>query len=192
MLVLGSKLKDTPVMSLQTGTRLARIGPALIDPANLKIVAFEVDGPLLSEHPSFLATSDIREMGHIGMIIDSNDEFVALDDVIKFRKLRDLGFRLVGMPIIDEHKRKLGKVDDYTVETKSFVIQQLNVRRGLLQGINDTGLLIHRSQIVEINDEAIIVKGTGKKSTQVEPVLETTRHEFVNPFRTPAPEPEAT
>lgn len=188
MLVLGSSLKDTAVMSLQTGTRLARVELPLIDPANLKIVAYAVDGPLLTDHPSYLATADIREIGAIGMIIDSNDELVALDDVIKFQKLHDLGFKLVGMQIIDEHKRKLGKVSDYTVDTKSFVIQQMNVSRGFLQGINDTGLLVHRSQIVEINDKAIIVKSGAKKS--VEPVLEATRHEYVNPFRTPAPEAE--
>lgn len=188
MLVLGSRLHDTPVMSLQTGTRLAKVSAPIINPANLKIVAYEVDGPLLGEHPSFLCTDDIREMGTLGMIIDSADEFVGPNDVIKLKELRELDFQLVGMPVVDEHKHKLGKVDDYTLETKGFVIQQLNVKRGLLRGFNDTGLLIHRSQIAEINDHVIIVKTTAKKS--VEPVMEATRHEYVNPFRGTAPQPE--
>lgn len=189
MLVLGSRLSDTPVMSLQTGTRLAKIGRAIIDPANLKVVAYEVDGPLLAEHPSFLRTDDVRELSNIGMIIDSNDELVGADDVIKIKELRKLGFPLVGMQVIDEHQHKLGKVEDYTVETGSFVIQQLNVKRSALKSLTDTGLLIHRSQITEINDQAIIVKSTKKKS--VEPVMQATRHDYVNPFRSPAPQPEA-
>ncbi|MFZ2126108.1 MAG: hypothetical protein WAV04_01190 [Candidatus Microsaccharimonas sp.] len=189
MLVLGSRLNNTPVMSLQTGTRLARTGDPLIDPATLKIVAFEVDGPLLDEHPSFLRTADIREMGGIGMIIDSSEEFVGLNDVIKLKELRELGFKLIGMPVIDERKHRLGKVDGYTVETGSFVIQQLNVNRGLFKGFTTTGLLVHRNQITEINDDAIIVKSAAKKSP--EPVLKATRNEYVNPFRPPAtPEPE--
>ncbi len=188
MLILGSRLKDTPVMSLQTGTRLARTGAPIIDPANLKVVAYEVDGPLLSEHPSFLRTADIREMGGVGMIIDSNDELIGLHDVIKIKELHDLRFALVGMPIVDELKHKLGKVDDYTLESDSFVIQQLNVSHGILKGLTDTGRLIHRSQIVEINDDAIIVKTTAKKTT--EPVMQATRTEFVNPFRNPAPQTE--
>lgn len=188
MLVLGSRLHDTPVMSLQTGTRLAKTGRPVIDPANLKILAYEVDGPLLSEHPSFLRTADIREFSNIGMIIDSNDELIGADDVIKIKELRELGFTLVGMLVIDEHKHKLGKVEDYTLETGSFVIQQLNVKRGALKSLTDTGLLIHRSQITEINDHAIIVKSTQRKS--VEPVMEATRHDYVNPFRNPAPAPE--
>jgi uncharacterized protein YrrD len=193
MLILGSRLHDTPVMSLQTGGRLARIGAPIIDPAKLTIVAYEVDGPLISEHPSFLRTDDIREMGTIGMIIDSTDELVGLHDVIKLEKLHELNFKLVGMPVIDTHKHKLGKVDDYTIETGGFVIQQLNVKRGILKGITDTGLLIHRSQIVEINDNAIVVKST--KKTSPEPVMEAVRHEYVNPFRgtaaAPQPEPES-
>jgi hypothetical protein len=40
-------------------------------------------------------------------------------------------------------------VDDYTLDTSDFVIQQLNVKRGLFKSITDTGLLIDRSQIVE-------------------------------------------
>ena len=189
MLVLGSRLNETPVMSLQTGTRLAQTGTPLINPANLKIIAFEVEGPLLTYHPSFLRTADIREMGSIGIIIDDSDELIGLDDVIKIKELHELNFSLVGMNVIDEHKRKLGKVDGYTVETNSFVIQQLNVRRGILRGLTDTGLLIHRSQITEINDNAIIVKTTAKKISP-EPIMQATRHDYINPFRNPLPQPE--
>jgi uncharacterized protein YrrD len=190
MLILGSRLHDTPVMSLQTGTRLARTGKPIINPSNLRVMAYEVDGPLLTEHPSFLRTDDIREMGTIGMIIDSTDELVGLHDIIKLEKLHTQNFQLVGMPVIDEHDRKLGKVDDYTIETGDFIIQQLNVKRGIIKGITDTALLIHRSQITEINDKAIIVKSTAKKSPQ--PVMEASRHDYVNPFRgaSPAPQPE--
>jgi len=187
MLVLGSRLHETPVMSLQTGTRLATTGTPLINPANLKIVAFELEGPLLTERPSFLRVADIRELSGVGMIIDSSDELLALDDVIKIKELHELDFKLVGMTVIDEHKKKLGKVEDYTIETGSFVIEQLNIKHGIIRGLTDTGLLVHRSQIVEINDNAIIVKSTAKKLS-VAPVMQAVRHEFVNPFRSPQPE----
>ena len=192
MLVLGSRLNETPVMSLQTGTRLAHTGSPLINPANLKIIAFELEGPLLHEKPSFLRVADIREMSGVGMIIDSSDELLALDDVIKIKSLYELGFKLIGMNVIDEHKRKLGKVDNYTVETGSFVIEQLNVKRGILRGLTDTGLLINRTQITEINDNAIIVKSSAKKLTISNPVMETIKREYVNPFRNPSPQPEQT
>lgn len=192
MLVLGSRIINAAVMSLQTGGRLANVEKPLIDPANLHIVAYEVSGPLLSQKPSFLRTADIREYGQLGIIIDSTDELIGLDDVIQVEKLYRLNFPLLGMLVIDENKKKLGKVDDYSLDTQLFVIQQLNVRRGILSGFNDTGFLIHRSQILEINDSAIIVKSSARKS--IEPVMNNLRAEFVNPFRKPQtsaqPEPE--
>ena len=190
MLVLGSRFHDTPVMSLQTGTRLASTTRVLVDPRNLTIAAYEVDGPLLDERPAFLRVNEIREISPIGMIIDGNDELVGLDDVIKIKQLVEMEFELVGMPVVDEHKHKLGKVEDYTLDTKSFVIQQLHVKRGMLHSFTDTGLLIHRSQIVEINDQQIIVKSTGKKE-MADPVSQATRHDYVNPFRQPKPQTES-
>ena len=190
MLVLGSRLNETPVMSLQTGTRLALTSTPIIDPTNLKIVAFELEGPLLQEKPSFLRVADIREMSGIGMIIDGNDELIGLDDVIKIKKLYELGFTLIGMNVIDETNKKLGKVDGYTVETNSFVVEQLNVRHGIFRRITDTGLLINRSQIIEVTDTTITVKTTAKKLNAVQPVMQAQKREYINPFRQPAPQTE--
>jgi uncharacterized protein YrrD len=183
MLLLGSRLIGTPIMGLQTGTKLAEASSPLIDPSNLKIVAYMVDGPMLSEHPSLIRIADVRELSDIGMIIDSNDEFIGLKDVIKINELYELGFQLLGLNVVDETKHKLGKVEDYSLDSSSFIIQQLNVRRGLIKSLTDTGLTIHRSQIIEINNRQVIVRTTAKKLT---PIMEVNRREFVNPFRSTA------
>lgn len=190
MLIVGTRLLNTPVMSLQTGGRLGSTQKPIIDPTNLKIMAFEVEGPLLSERPALLRVADIREMGRVGMIIDSNDEIIGVHDVIKIEELFNLGFPLIGMSVIDDQKHRLGKVEDYTVDTDSFVIQQLTIKRGFFKGLNDTGLLISRAQIIEINDNEIIVRSPTQKS--VEPVMQASRGEFVNPFRgaLQSPKPE--
>ena len=116
MLILGSRLNETPVLSLQTGTTLAHTTRALIDPSNLTVAAYQVDGPLLNMQPSFLRVNEIRENGSLGMIIDSSDDLVGLDDVIRLHALYDLNFELVGMPVLTEQRQKLGKVEDYTLD----------------------------------------------------------------------------
>jgi uncharacterized protein YrrD len=189
MLILGSQLDGTSVLGLQTGAKLAQITKPVIDPANLKIVAYILQGPLLSEHPSLLMTSDVRELSSIGMIVDSNDEFIGLEDVVKIEQLFKLNFNIVGMSVIDETKHKLGKIEDYSVDSESFIIEQLNVKRGIIKGITETSLLIHRSQIVEINDKHIIVRTTAKK---LEPVMESVRRTYTNPFRPTSAQPENT
>lgn len=187
MLLLGVKLIGIPIMGIQTGTRLAITKMPIIDPANLKIIAYEIDGPLLTEKPSFLMITDVRELSSIGMIIDSSEEFVGVDDVIAVKKLFDTGFRLVGLNVIDDRKKKLGKVTDYIVDTNSFIIQQLRVRQKVLKSITNTELLIHRSQIIEINNTTVIVRSAVKK---VESHENTGKLAYVNPFRATSPTPQ--
>ncbi len=187
MLLLGSQLNGTPVLGLQTGARLAEVTAPLIDPTNLKIMAYMLSGPLLSENPSLLMTADIRELSSIGIIVDSSDEFIGLHDVVKIEELYNLGFKLVGMNVVDETNHKLGKVEDYSVESESFVIEQLNVKRGVIQALTETSLLIHRTQIVEINNKHIIVRTTAKK---LEPIVKSERPSYINPFRNSSPQPE--
>ena len=180
MLLIGHRLIGMPIMGLQTGTQLAVIKQPIIDPGNLGIIAYEVDGPLLSEHPSFIRIADIREISNVGMIIDSNDEFVGLDDVIKIKDIYELGFALIGLNVIDQHKSKLGKVESYNIDSDSFIIQQLNIRPGFIKSLAESSLLVHRSQIVEINNHSIIVKSAAKK---LAPMIKQEKLTYMNPFR---------
>jgi uncharacterized protein YrrD len=187
MLLLGSRLIGTPIMGLQTGTQLAIAKAPVIDPSNLQIIAYEVDGPLLTDKPSFIRIADVRELSDVGMIIDSNDEFIGLHDVIAVENIYKLGFKLLGLNVIDEAKRKLGKVSDYSLEVGSFVVEQLNVSRGIIKSLTETELLIHRTQIVEINNENIIVKSVAEK---LKPIADAKQLSYMNPFRQPAPQPD--
>lgn len=189
MILLGSTLIDTPIIGLQTGAELARTITPIIDPANLAIVAYEVDGALVTERPSLLRLDDVRELSSVGMIVDSSDEFVQPDDVIRLGKIYKLKFHLIGMNVIDEKHRKLGKVIDYTLDTGGFIIQQLTIRRPLLRSLNDTELLVHRSQIIEINNDAIVVHSEAQAP---EPELHEVVGSYVNPFRKSEPAQEST
>ncbi len=185
MILLGSSLANAPVMSLQTGSELAHIGEPIVNPADLTIVAYSVSGPLLPKgNATLLRIADIRELSDLGFIIDSGDEFIAPDDVIKIQEVYDRHFNLLGVTVTDEKRNKLGKVIDFTVETGGFVVQQLTVKRPLLRSLNDTELLIHRSQIIEINDNAIVVHSEAKVP---EPELHEVVGSYVNPFRKSEP-----
>ena len=187
MLTLGSQLIHTPVLSLQTGTQLAVTSRALIDPAKFAVAAYEVTGPLVTEVPTFLRVNEVRELGRLGMIIDSADEFIGLEDVIKIKEINELEFQLTDLNVVDETNRKLGKVSDYTVDTESFYVQQIHVQGGMLKRLLETDKTIHRSQIVEINNTSIIVRTTAKK---LEPVRSLTQP-YTNPFRTQGNRPQA-
>lgn len=189
MIILGSNLKNAPVMSLQTGGEIARTSDPLIDPADLSIKAYEVKGSLLDEKQiHLLRIADSRELSDLGFIIDSIDEIVPLSDVIKLQELHDLHFQLDGMLVTDEKRKRIGKVIDFTLDTGGFIIQQLTVRRPLLKSFNDTELVIHRSQIIEISSKAIVVHS---EADAPEPELHEVVGSYVNPFRNHKPATEA-
>ncbi len=181
MLIAGNRLLNTPVLGLQTGGELARTKHAIIDPANLKIHAYELQGTLLGSGPTLLRIADVREISDIGLIVDSSDEFVGVEDVIKLGELYNLHFNLLGMNVVDVKGSKLGKVNGYTVNTTDFLVHQLSVKRPLFKSFSDTELLIHRSQITEINNQAIVVHSEAEVP---EPLMNSVRSSYVNPFRT--------
>lgn len=184
MLLLGSRLLNTPVMGLQTGSELARTKQPIIDPATLTIMAYTVEGPLLSSHPMLLRIADTRELSDIGFIIDSSDEFVEPGDIIKLAEIYQLGFNLINMTVTDEKTKRLGKITDYTIDTDSFTVQQLTVRRPFLHRFNDTELLVHRTQIIEINNQSIVINSSAD-------IPEHNRvnapGSYINPFRKEKP-----
>lgn len=187
MLLSGAQLIGTPIMGLQTGKELAQINVAVINPHNLTIIAYRVAGPHLDHDPSYLRTADIREIGSLGMIIDSSDEFLEPEDIIVDKNIYDMEFELDGKHVIDDHRTKIGKVCDYIVDIDSFVIQKLVVKRPLLKSFGDDELLVHRSQIVEVTDDTIIIKSGKVKADK----SADNGHHYVNPFRQNSPQPEA-
>lgn len=185
MLLVGSRLLNLPIMGLQTGGELARTDRPVIDPATLSIIAYTVSTQLISsEQPLFLRIADTRELSDIGFIVDSIDELVAYGDVFHLDDIYSLQFQLVGMKVVDENRRKLGKIYDYTIDVGDFSIQQLSVKRPLLHRVNDPELLIHRSQIIEINGETIVVHS---KAEMPEHTRITSPGSYVNPFRKSKP-----
>lgn len=188
MLLPIDHLIDLPIMSLQTGTELARTVSAIVDPRQLKIVAFYVDGPLLEEHPSILHPDDIRELSDIGLIVDSNDQLMPLDGLVRLQSIIDLGFELRGMKVIDERKHKLGKVSDYIVEPNSFTVQQIYIQQPLLRSLSTATHVVRRSQIIAVRKDVIVVKSPTIKEEVLGEDVAHPAQAFVNPFRGSQPE----
>ncbi len=181
MLLFGSTLIDQAIMSLQTGGELARTSSAVIDPYRLVIRAYKLTGAQLEEpYNSYIRIEDVREIGNIGFIIDSNDEIICGTDIIKLKKLIDLDFSLVGLKVIDQAENKIGTVIDYSIDVSTFMIYQLVVKRPFWQSFNDPELIIDRSKIIELNNQRVIIKDNVEKA-EPSPLIKET--DFINPFR---------
>ena len=181
MLIEGSKLLKYPILSLHTASRIAEVKGLVIDPNFLKVVAFEISA-VSSKQRLFLEASSVREFSKMGMIVDSDEEFVEKDDVIKLKETIELGFSLDNMKVVSKKKAMLGRIENFIINTEDFQIMQLIVKRPIYKALIDPELVIGRSDIHEINDSEIIVKSEEgtimKKSGTLDFVPK-----FVNPFK---------
>ncbi len=184
MLLLSSKVQKLPIMSLQTGAKIAQITHTVIDPATLDVVAYRIEDKKLDSDDWLLLTSDIREVSDIGLIIDSVDELVKEEDMIKLKDTLELRFNLIDMSVIDDKKTKLGRIYDFSLDPLQFRIHQLYVKRPLIKSLQTSDLIINRTQIVEVNNNNIVVS-SASLDEKVQPAA--VANSFVNPFRKSAP-----
>lgn len=181
MLIEGSKLLKYPILSLHTASRIAEVKGLVIDPNFLKVVAFEISA-VSSKQRLFLEASSVREFSKMGMIVDSDEEFVEKDDVIKLKETIDLGFSLDNMKVVSKKKAMLGRIEDFIINTEDFQIMQLIVKRPIYKALIDPELVIGRSDIHEINDNEIIIKSEEDTIMKKSGTLDFVPN-FVNPFK---------
>ena len=180
MLLPVHRLFNAPVMSLQTGAELARTKEPIIDPRQMTVVAFYVDGRMLDHHPSILHVADIRELSDIGMIIDDSDKLMSPDGLIRLQQIIAFKFKLIGIRVVDEQGHKLGKVSDYVIEPETYSVVQLYTEQSLLRSFSTVSGVIHRSQIVSVTNDRITISSP----TIRDKVTETAKVSgFSNPFR---------
>jgi sporulation protein YlmC with PRC-barrel domain len=110
--------------------------------------------------------------------------------VIHFDEVMNLRFNLVGLKVVTQDGKKLGKVIDYTLDSGTFMIYQLIVQRPFMSSLVDPELTINRSQIVEIDDYKITIKHDKAQVKVPKEQKKSDKEDFVpnftNPFRKPA------
>lgn len=183
MLISVANLIGCPILSLHVGGTIARVTEAIVDPNELKIIAFRVERTIRDDQDGdILPTDSIREFSQIGMIVDSSDEFVNGEEIIRIKTILDLHFSLVGLKAESKTGSKLGKVSDYNVEPTAWSIQQLVVQRPFIKALLDPELLISRNEIDSVTDYKVIIKDDkGRIKSAALPAAASTA--FVNPFR---------
>ena len=183
MLVYNSRLIGTTILSVQAGGPIGQVSSLIIDPDNLQVIAFRLEGSAIDRRQNILDARSVREYSDYGMVIDDAEELVAPSDVIKIEQVIELNFNLLSLKVETKKGSKLGHIIDFTVNSDDFIIQQILVKRPLVKRLIDPELLISRKEIVEVTDYKIIVKDE-EKVLKARAAKEDFVPNFVNPFRT--------
>lgn len=153
----ASQLENLPIISLQTGETVGQIRKPIIDMSNLEIVGYVCEQGS-SKRPVVMMARDIRQMAADCAIIDNEDELTEPGDIIRLKKLLDASYTPKDKSVVSDIGRKLGSVEDYTVNLESSRIQKLFVRRSILRAWMGPSLEIDRTQIIDITPKRITVR----------------------------------
>ncbi len=143
-------------MSLRMGQSVATTTAAIFNPNNLKIEGFYCQDKF-SRKELVLLYQDIRDVIPQGIVVNDHDVLVEPDELVRLKKIMDIGFELIGKQVVTVGKQRLGKVTDYSAEVETMYVQKIYASQGLLKGLTKGNLAIDRSQINEITDKKIIV-----------------------------------
>lgn len=163
MLQLSESILNRPIMSLRTGQPVGTALEPIINPNNLKIEGFYCSDKF-SKDELILLYQDIRDIIPQGIVIDDHDVLTHPDELVRLKDVLEIGFTLIGKPVVTVHKDRVGKVTDYATDMETFYVQKLYVSQSIFKSFNSGTLGIDRNQINEITDKRIIInellKGT--------------------------------
>jgi len=170
MLQFHADVTNKSVLSLRDGHPVGRILSAIINPDNLKVEGFYCTR-LRHRDAYILLCQDIREMAPKGYIVNDIEVLTEPHELVRLKRILDADFEPIGKQVRTVSGKKVGKVSEYAVETKTFYIQKLYVSRSLIRSLNGNSfLVIDRSQVNEITDKAIIINDLEGTVPAVEPV----------------------
>ena len=164
MYALGSQMKSLPIISLQTGEAVGFTRRPVFNLADLEIQAFECD-TTSRKHPMILMSRDIRQLASDCVIVDNEDELTDPKDIVRLQTIMRTRFNPLGKPVISDIGRRLGAVEDFTLNLETARIQKLHIRKSILQAWFGTSLLVDRTQIIDITPHQITVREATLKSS---------------------------
>jgi Uncharacterized protein conserved in bacteria len=164
MLLSLNSMKNVPLMGIQTGRRLAVIGDPIINPNNLQVIAWYATGNSVGFSPAVIFSEDIHELGHLGAIIDSADDILPLDGLVRLQEILSYNFAMHRLQVFDDTGRKLGSVESFNFDSDTFLIQQIILKPGFNVFLTASQLIISRSQIIEISNNKIVVSSLTKNT----------------------------
>lgn len=163
MLFFGSSFHSTNLFSVRSAGKIGLVNKPIINPHNLHIDGFYAQA-MNGQHTGVIVDIDVRELSPKGLIIDDHEDITDEKELVRLQPIIAIGFELIGKNVYVGRAR-VGKVEDYVVDTKSLFIQKLYVQPSLLK-ISAGQMIFDRQSIIEVTDTKIVVSGPEQKAAE--------------------------
>ena len=162
MLQLSVSIYSVQIVSLRTSGIIASAERPIINPNNLKVEGWFCQDKF-NKNSLILLVKDVREVSKLGLLVDDYDVLTDPSELIRLRDIIEINYQVIGKQVVTDKRRKLGKINDYAIDTNTFIIQKLYVTQPVYKTISGGYLSIDRQQIVEVSDSRITVRDTDEK-----------------------------
>jgi sporulation protein YlmC with PRC-barrel domain len=122
-----------------------------------------------SKNRLVLLAQEIRDIVPDGIVVNDHEAMSEPDELVRLKEIIALQFELLGKPVITNNRKRLGKVNDYAIDTASLYIQKLYVSQSIMKSLNGGQISIGRSQILEITHKKIVVQEPTVSAQEVIP-----------------------
>lgn len=151
MFLEASKILKKPLAGIEEQSKIGEICDILIDPDKGLVLGYLIKGGLLGDL-KVLPISDIVSYDDEGVVTKTSENLIKPEAMERIQKLMGDNIKILDAPVSTESGERIGKVNDFIVDT-----QLGNITKYMISGINKS-LIVDHDQIVEINPKQIIVK----------------------------------
>ncbi len=168
MILLSNIFSQRRILSLRTGNAIGFAYSPIINAHTFKVEGWyaTLSG---SKESMILPVLELRDIIAKGFVVNDHDAITPTEDMIRLKSVIDEDYTPIGKTVETDDGRKLGKVADYAVDSKSLFIKKLYVKQGLLQSLTSLTthqVIIDRSQIIDVTPSKIIVREATVKASQ--------------------------
>jgi sporulation protein YlmC with PRC-barrel domain len=171
MYALASKLIGLPILSLQNAEAITQVKGLVMEIKSLEVIALTCEPrPQLAKQPVLLMR-DVRQVAIDCLLVNAAEDLVEAEDIVRLAPLLERDFQPQGLRVVTDMKRRVGRVEDYTINLQTYHLQKLYVRRSVLHSWMGASLIIDRAQIIEVSEREIIVRDASIPASSRSPIL---------------------
>lgn len=151
MFIEAKKLIGLPIAALDTQSKIAEIQKILVDPNNGNVLGFLVSSGGIFAPKKVVSAIDIRDWDKNGLVIDSIDNMIEPNDIVRIKDVLDQKIDLLGMKAKTESGKNLGSIENFLIETETNCVIKY-----YLKDLVSKARIYPAEKVVRIEKQAII------------------------------------
>lgn len=149
---LYTKIIGTPVFDEEVKHPITAVKDIVIDPETGKLLALIVN---LSRN-LVIAPQDILYWGD-QIQVHTHDSIIEGNEILRVEEVQKKGIRIFNNRVVTKDGKDLGKVYDFTIDSRETALKKLYVAKSILGLVRYDGRIIPAKEIVEILPRKIVV-----------------------------------